>query len=268
MTIITISRGSYSHGKEIAEKVADKLGYECIARQALLEASEEYDIPEVKLRRAIGEAPTVLDRFVGGKERYLAYIKAALTDHVRAGNVVYHGLAGHWFLEGIAHVLKVRVNACMEDRARLVMDRDNISREEAITAIKDADQERYDWSMALHGVDHNDSHLYDMVLHLRQIPMDYAVDMICDLAQSEHFVATEESRQDVEDVALAANVRSHLIGLKPDIEVSAHKGVVHVVTAAYPMYQEALTREITSLAMQQEGVKKVEVELESTPRWS
>jgi len=28
MAIITISRGSYSHGKEVAEKVATKLGYE------------------------------------------------------------------------------------------------------------------------------------------------------------------------------------------------------------------------------------------------
>lgn len=266
--IITISRGSYSHGKEIAEKVAEKLGYECIARKALLEASEEYNIPEVKLERAIKEAPSVLDRFVGGKQRYIAYIKAALTCHVRAGNVVYHGLAGHWFLEGISHVLKVRVNACMEDRARIVMGRDKISREEAIAAVKDADQERYNWSMSLHGVDHNDSHLYDLVLHLRRIPMDFAVDMICDLSQSKHFQVTDESRQVMEDVALAANVRCHLIGLKPDIEVTAREGVVHVNTAAYPMYKDTLTREIRGLAMQVEGVKKVEVELESTPRWS
>jgi hypothetical protein len=32
MSIITISRGSYTKGKEIAEKVAKKVGYECIAR--------------------------------------------------------------------------------------------------------------------------------------------------------------------------------------------------------------------------------------------
>ena len=28
MAIITISRGCFSHGKEIAEKVADRLGYQ------------------------------------------------------------------------------------------------------------------------------------------------------------------------------------------------------------------------------------------------
>jgi hypothetical protein len=39
MSVITISRGSYSHGKEIAEKVAQKLGYECISREIILEAA-------------------------------------------------------------------------------------------------------------------------------------------------------------------------------------------------------------------------------------
>ena len=36
MAVITISRGSYSRGKEIAEKVAAKLGYTCISRDLLL----------------------------------------------------------------------------------------------------------------------------------------------------------------------------------------------------------------------------------------
>ena len=36
MSIITISRGSYSKGKEIAEKVAEELGFECIAREIIL----------------------------------------------------------------------------------------------------------------------------------------------------------------------------------------------------------------------------------------
>jgi hypothetical protein len=31
-SIITISRGSYTHGKEVAEKLAQKLGYDCVSR--------------------------------------------------------------------------------------------------------------------------------------------------------------------------------------------------------------------------------------------
>jgi hypothetical protein len=63
MAIITISRGSYSKGKQIAEKVAKALGYECISREVLLEASKEFNIPEVKRVRAIHDAPSILSRF-------------------------------------------------------------------------------------------------------------------------------------------------------------------------------------------------------------
>ena len=76
MSVVTISRGSYSRGKEVAEKVAQRLGYECVSREILVEASEEFDVPEVKLLHAIQDAPSVLDRFTFGKERYIAFIQA------------------------------------------------------------------------------------------------------------------------------------------------------------------------------------------------
>ena len=61
--IITISRGSYSRGKKVAEKVAKELNYECISRDILLEASEHFHIPEIKLVRAIHDSPGILNRF-------------------------------------------------------------------------------------------------------------------------------------------------------------------------------------------------------------
>ena len=83
MAIVTISRGSYTKGKEIAEKVAEKLGYECCSRDVLLEASEEFNIPEIRLVRALHDAPSVLERFTHGKERYVAFIQQALLELLR-----------------------------------------------------------------------------------------------------------------------------------------------------------------------------------------
>jgi len=59
MGVITISRGSYSMGKETAEKLAQHLGYECISREILLEASAHFNILELKLDRAIHNAPSI-----------------------------------------------------------------------------------------------------------------------------------------------------------------------------------------------------------------
>ena len=68
MSIIIISRGCYRRGSEVAFKAAAALGYECISREVLLEASKLFDIPELKLTRAIQDAPSLLDRFGRGRK--------------------------------------------------------------------------------------------------------------------------------------------------------------------------------------------------------
>ena len=147
MAIVTISRGSYSKGKEVAEGVAAKLGFACVSRDVLLEASDRFNIPEVKLVRAIHDAPSVLDRFRHGKVSYISYIQSALLERVKEGNIVYHGLAGHILLRGIPNVLKVRILAALETRIAAEMERERISdREEARSLIQLEDEERRKWT--------------------------------------------------------------------------------------------------------------------------
>src|SRR5208283_3861278 len=164
MGIITISRGSYTKGKEIAEKVAKKLGYECVARETLLEASQEFHVPETKLVRALHDAPSILDRFSYGKEKFLAYYEASFLKHLQKDNIVYHGLAGHFLLKGVSHVLKVRILADMDERVKLEMQREKISEKQAYRLLKNDDEERVKWSKYVYGIDTNDPSLYDLVI--------------------------------------------------------------------------------------------------------
>jgi hypothetical protein len=91
MAVITISRKSCSRGKEIAEKVAAQLGYQRISRDLLLEVSVDYNIPEIKLVHAIHDAPGILKRLNRKDEKYIAYIKSTLLNHLKEDNVVYQG---------------------------------------------------------------------------------------------------------------------------------------------------------------------------------
>ncbi|KKK72030.1 hypothetical protein LCGC14_2908000, partial [marine sediment metagenome] len=109
MSIITISRESYYLGQKIAEKIAQKLDFACFSRDTLLEALGEFQIPEIKLIRNIQDAISVLDRFPYGKERYIESMRLAALKQFQKDNVVYHGLAGHFFVQDISHVLKVRI---------------------------------------------------------------------------------------------------------------------------------------------------------------
>jgi cytidylate kinase len=228
MPIITISRGSYSRGKDVAEKLAQKLGYKCISRDILLEASEQFNIPEIKLIRAIHDAPSILERFTYGKERYVAYIRSTLLKHVQKDNVVYHGLAGHYFLQGIPHVIKVRILADLEDRVQEEMRRENIPAAEARYILKKDDDERRRWGMQVFGVDTWDPLLYDMVLHIKTLTVDDAVDLISHAAQLPHFQATPESQRLIDDLALAAGVESALVEEFPSAKVDVNQGEVFV----------------------------------------
>ena len=259
MSIITISRGSYSRGKEVAEKVAQRLGYECIARDILIEASKDFNIPEIKLIRAIHDSPTIFDRFVYGKEKYMAYIQKALLHHLQKDNVVYHGLAGHFFVKDISHVLKVRILAEMEDRVRLEMERQGISEKEARLTLEHDDEERKKWSQYLYGIDSWDPRLYDLVIHIKKISVEVAVDIICHTVGLEDFRTTPESQKTMDDLVLSAEIKAALMDLKPDIEVTTVDGIVHIETTVPESKEENLVHKIDEVVKGIQGVKEIKV---------
>ena len=261
MAIITISKGSYKRGRDIAEKVAAKLGYAVIAREVLIEASKEFNIPSIKLIRAIHDAPSILDKYTYGKEKYIAYIQSAILEHFLDDNVVYHGLAGHFFVKDIAHVLKVRIISDLEDRVRIEMEDKGISRNEARRIIQKDDAERRKWSQHLYGIDTMDPHLYDLVIHIHKITVDDAVDMICNATSLERFKKSPESESELKDLYLAARVKANLIGLKPDVEVSAKGGAVHVKTKAPMSELKQLEADINSLCECIRGIQGITVDI-------
>jgi cytidylate kinase len=259
MPIITISRGSYSRGKEVAEGVARRLGYECISRDILLDTSEQFNIPEIKLERAIHDAPSILDRFGGGKERYMALIRAAFLKAMREDNLVYHGLAGHFFLQGVSHVLKVRIISDIEDRVKLEMQRKNISEKEARRLLIKDDEERNKWAQFLYGINTTDSQLYDLVIRIRKISAEDAVDLICHTATMKQFQTTPESQQALENLSLSAEVKAALIELNPAVEVCAENGVVYIKAKVAESLRQDMENVLKSHAWAVRGVKDVQI---------
>jgi cytidylate kinase len=261
MAIITISRGSYSRGKEVAEKVGKQLGYTCISRDILLETSKRFNIPEIKLVRAIHDAPSVLGRFAYGKEKYIAFIEAAILQHFKENDTVYCGLAGHFFVRGVPHVLKVRILAEFEDRLASEMKRKGIGEKEAANLLRKDDEERKKWSKYLYGIDTGDPILYDLVIHIKKIGVDDAVEIICKTVGLQHFQTTPQSQKMVEDLALAAQVRAALVDLKPDVEVQASDGSIRIHTAVNESKDMAVVKEMEKIGKSIPGVREVTTEV-------
>jgi hypothetical protein len=221
-------------------------------------------VPEVKLVRGIHDAPTILDRFGYRKEKYLAVVRAVTLGHFKDDDVVYHGLAGHFLVQGVSHVLKVRILADIEDRVRWEMEREGISAQEARRNLEADDEQRRKWSKHLFGIDTHDPRSYDLVLHTKRISVDDAVDMICLTARLPNFQATEESHRIITDMALAAEVSAALVDTHPELEVSSRDGVV-VVRATVSMVKEAaVVEQIEKVVMGVSGVKEVQVAAHSS----
>ena len=262
MAIVTISRGSYSRGKEVAEKVAEKLGYECIARDVLIEASKEFNVPEIQLIHALEDAPTFFNRFTYKKEKYIAYIESAFLRHVKNDNVVYHGMAGHFFVKEVPHVLKVRIIADFEDRIQIVMDRDEVSRKTAKKSLNTIDNHRKKWTQHLYGISPEDASLYDMTLFIRTITVDDAVEIICNILSRNRFKTTEASQAKIEDLYLASQVKVALVDIKHDINVTAENGKINIKTAAPLGEEQQIKEKLSAAASDVIGVEEVDVRIQ------
>ena len=259
MGIITISRGSYSKGKETAELLARELGYECVSRDILLEASTHFNIPEVKLVRAIHDAPSFFERFKHGKEKYILFICEAFLEHIQKDNMVYHGLAGHFFIKGIPNILKVRIIADIEDRIREEMRREKISDKEARYILKKDDEERRKWSMYLYGIDTNDAGLYDILLHIDNMKVNDAVEILADLARRPCFQTTAESLMKIKDSYLAAKARAAIFERFPAAEVKCRHTVVSVKIETALSLEDEVTDRIKVALKNIDDIKDVRV---------
>jgi cytidylate kinase len=259
MAIITISRESYSRGDEVAEKVASRLNYDCISREVILEASKRFNIPEMKLIRAIHDAPSVLDLFYHSKQAYIAYIRSALTQRLKQDNVVYHGLAGHLLLKGVAHVLKVRITANLEDRIATEMTRESIRENEARMLLLKDDQERLKWSKSLYSVEPWDSSLYDLVIGINKLNVENAVDLICQAASCEQFKATESSRHIMDDIALACQIKAALVDQFSDVAVTSEYGNIIIYTKNQERLGHKLRDKVKTLEEKIEGINNLEI---------
>lgn len=232
MPIITISRGSFSGGKMVAECVAQKLGYRCIDRDQIIQQAQIWGVSQDDLRAAIDKPPSFLGQSPQTRYRYLAFIQAALAEEARSGKAIYHGLAAHLLLGNRAHVLRTRIIAPMEFRIDQVHNRLKCNRKEAIAYIKKVDEDRRKWTKFLYDVDWTDASLYDLVLNLERMNLQEACDVICSVAQLKCFEFTPDSQRAMDDLALASCVKANL-AMDPltadfQFEVASEAGSVSV----------------------------------------
>jgi cytidylate kinase len=261
MCVITISRGAYSGGELMAECLAWKLGYRCVDRDVIVERAAAHGVSQDVLRDALQKPPGFLERFGHKRYIYLALIQAALTEEVRTGDAIYHGNAGHLLLREGPQILRTRIIAPLEFRIRMVQDRLRYGRDEAISFLQKADEDRQKWTHFLYGVNWGDPALYDVVINLEHMGIEEACHVVSALAKEKCFEFTAESRARMNDLVLASRVKADL-AVNPatsdlEVEVTARRGQVSI-TGRIPRLSEV--QEIERIARSVPGVTGVQLD--------
>jgi cytidylate kinase len=250
MQIICISRGSQSHGEEFAQKLAAKLGYECLSREHFLEEATKRRIPIGKLEMAIIKPHTFTEKLALELEHYKALATSILCEKALHGNVVYHGRTGHLLLPGIDHILKLRVVSELEHRIQSIMDKLQLSRDKAKRYIEQVDDDRRRWVKTFYNVEWDVFTLYDLVINLSHVNINNAASAICNMAQLPEFQATPASINALKDLYLASRARLLLASDRRtsdlNIKIKASNAIIYIT---YPG-QQAKNIEIINEVLQ------------------
>ena len=259
MPIVTISRGSFSGGKAIAERLAQNLGFRCIDRDTIVERASAGGVSQFDLIGALEKPPSLLDRFRHKKYIYLTLFQAALTEEVRTGRVVYHGNAGHLLLKGARPVLRVRIIAPLELRIAMCRQRLKYTAEEAVRYIHKMDHDRQKWTHFLYGVDWGRPDLYDIVLNLERTDIEEACELLAGAVRRQGcYDFDTRCQQEMNDLALACRLKADL-AMDPatadlEVEVTSSGGEVRVQGQ---LSDPAQIREIRRVAGAVPGITKL-----------
>jgi cytidylate kinase len=265
MPIITIYQGASGEGQELAETVAQALGYRCIGREVLVEASRRYRIPEAKLNEIVEKGLHWWERLLQDLRPYRIALQAALCELASEGKIVYHGHLGHELLAGIGHVLKVLLTAPIEFRIEQVRARQSLADVAARHYIEEVDKARSRRLMAMFGADWRDPNRYDLILNMGKMSREGAKRVIIEAAKLEEYQPTDASNRAFNDLALATRVEATLFA-SPDLhglalEVRAEDGHVYVKGRV----DQGLEDEVERLVKNVPGVIKVTTDLYSVP---
>jgi cytidylate kinase len=263
MPVIAMTREMGSGGREVAQRVADKLGLTVVLHHLVEhDVAKHLHVRESAVHHLLEGGASLLERLQTGSKRLAQYTTEDILDHANRGNVLIRGWGSCAILRGVPHVVRVRVCAPMEVRERAVMQRQDIKDSSAARREIERNDAAHKFILhSAHGVDRADSTLYDLVLNTERNSIETCAKLVCDLVESPEFRETEASRAILNDKALEAHVRIKLrerfgVGTGVSgVEATANAGKIVLTGMAI---HSALLDDASKLAGAVSGVTAVE----------
>jgi cytidylate kinase len=206
MRAVTISREYGSGGGEIAARLARRLGWQLIDHSVIEQTARELEVYETEVEKhdeeyiestrsglldRIRQVPSATFTPSGGvlplpspsssaePRAYQETMGHIITAAATSGHAVIVGRGGQVLLSDKRDVLHVRVVAPLEQRVAYVALREGLDTEAARRRVQAKDRARTRYMQTQYRCQHEDPHLYDLVINTAVLPLDNALDVIC-----------------------------------------------------------------------------------------
>jgi cytidylate kinase len=227
MKWITVSRKLGTHGSQIAQRVAEELGYRLYDTAAISETARELGV-SASVAEADEKIPPLFLRLFSHKPAIcFDRLYAVIYELAKRGDAVFLGRGSHILLRAFDCALHVRVTASLQTRMRILQAR-GVSGEAAARVIRQSDDERGGFIRFAFGADWENAELYDLVLNMDKLSIDLAVSTVVQLARSREVVdASADAVRSLELLGLSSRAEAALMeagfstGRIPSIAVRA-----------------------------------------------
>jgi cytidylate kinase len=201
--VVTFSVQLGSGGFEIAQDIAEKLGYRYLDSEVIAQAAALAGVSPETIAAA-ERWPTFVERML---ERlalttvvsegvlptpptanpatmmltsadYRQLVEQVVQSLAAEGRCVIIGHAGQAILQNTRHVFKVLVHGSKDRRAARLSAEQGIDVKEAMSQIKDADRQRVEFFKHVYNMEWLDSSTYDMTINTDDVERETAVSLV------------------------------------------------------------------------------------------
>lgn len=220
MAIINISRQIGSLGDEIADRTAQRMGYQLFDKDEINamvsnyagDFSEEMDIISTETK------PGFFNQILRDRSLYSNLVRAIIYDIASRDNVVIRGRGGNFLFTSHPEVLNVRIFAPVSTRITRIQA-NQPTRSVAEDIVKQSDESRSGFVQYLFRHKVEDPNAYDILINTEKIDVPSAVDILANRAKfiDRNHPVTEKFSSQLKRLALGKRIKATIQKEKPGL---------------------------------------------------
>jgi CMP/dCMP kinase len=191
MAVICVSQQFGSGGRVFSERLAKRLGYECVDHEVVsivakeAGVSEEWVAAQERNLGAVSEVgaagltgSSIIARLTGRKvgefdqSRLIGLLKKVIPDVAARGNVIFLGRGAQFILPPSRKTIKILLVASESHRTRFIMDYYHLDEKEAGEAVRDWADNRQAFYREFNVPDPDDPTQYTMVFNTARLDLN------------------------------------------------------------------------------------------------